>query len=52
MQRFHLAILFALAAASASARVPSPALAPLQDRWVVTGAEHNAEPLDAIKCGG
>lgn len=50
MQLFLLAIL-ASAAASVGAQAPSPALAPLQGRWVVTGAEHNAKPLDAIKGG-
>jgi uncharacterized protein (TIGR03067 family) len=32
-------------------QAPAAALAPLQGRWVVTGAEHGAKPFDAITGG-
>ena len=54
MRRIHSAIaaaLLALSAASRAAQAPSPGLAPLQGRWVVTAGEHNGKPLDAIKGG-
>ena len=42
-------VLFGLFAASASAA--QDALAALQGRWVVTGAEHNGKPMDVLKGG-
>jgi len=46
-----LAVLSLGLAAWAGAQSGAPALAPLQGRWVVAAAEHNARPLDAIKGG-
>lgn len=35
----------------AAAQLPDAVLEPLQGRWVVTGGEHNAKPLDVVKGG-
>ena len=43
-------VVFVVAASHAYAQGQS-ILAPLQGRWVVTAAEHNGKPFDAIKGG-
>lgn len=45
-----LALIISATAWIAAQQGPAP-LVPLQGRWVVTGAEHNGKPLDAIKGG-
>lgn len=53
MRRWYVFVLglIVAVATSASAQDKLGALAPLQGRWVVTAAEHNGKPLDAIKGG-
>lgn len=53
MRRRTLLFLTVLVAVTASlaAQDQTAVLQPLQGRWVVTSAEHNAKPLDAIKGG-
>jgi len=53
MRRWYVLMLGLIVAigSSLSAQDKAGTLAPLQGRWIVTSAEHNGKPLDAIKGG-